>query len=336
MRIRLPAVLSALAAALLASAGMTGAASAAEPMNLMLNWTPTADHAPIYFAKAKGWYTEAGIDLTIEAGKGSALSAQRVGSGGANLGIADLPTAIQAVGKGADLKAVMVIYANSPQGFYWLKSSGINAPKDFAGRKIGNPPGDAARLMWPAFAKKTGIDPAAVNFVNLSPQAKVGALKSKSVDIISDFYNEHDLKVREFGPDLGFVAWRDIGVNVYGNSLMVNGAYLAANPERIRKFAAVTQRAYSACVKDFAPCLDALTASVSGLSPDNQRDQWGRIKQLMRDDTTTKVALGAFDGARVKADYELVQSLIGLDKPFDPARLYTNDYLDKGVRMPAE
>lgn len=313
--------------------GFAGTASAADPMNLMLNWTPTADHAPIYFAKAKGWYTEAGIDLSIEAGKGSALSAQRVGSGGANLGIADLPTAIQAVGKGADLKAIMVIYANSPQGFYWLKSSGINGPKDFVGRKIGNPPGDAARLMWPAFAKKTGIDPAGVNFVNLSPQAKVGALKSKSVDIISDFYNEHDLKVREFGPDLGFVAWRTIGVNVYGNSLFVNGAYLKANPERVRKFAAVTQRAYAACVKDFAPCLDALTASVSGLTPDNQRDQWERIKQLMRDDTTTGVALGAFDGARVKADYELVKEMIGIEKAFEPAALFTNEYLDKSVRM---
>jgi len=323
---------------LLSAAGVLLAASspfavAADAMSLMLNWTPTADHSPIYYAKSKGWYQEAGIDLNIEAGKGSGASALRVGSGGSDLGIADLPTAMQAKGKGADLKAVMVIYANSPQGFYWLKSSGITGPKDFPGHKIGNPPGDAARLMWPAFAKKVGIEPNGVTFVNLSPPAKVAALKSKSVDIISDFYNEHDLKVREFGADLGFVAWRSIGVNVYGNSFVVNGAYLAANPERVRKFVAVTQRAYDACVKDFNPCLQALLAGVSGLNPDNQRDQWERIKQLMRDDTTTKVALGSFDAARVKSDYELVQSLIGIDKPFDPASLFTNDYLDKNLRM---
>ena len=53
----------------------------------------------------------------------------------------------------------------------------------------------------------------------------------------------------------------------------------------------------------------------------------------MRDDTTTKVALGAFDGQRVKTDYELVSSLIGIDKPYDPATLFTNEFLDKGVRM---
>jgi NitT/TauT family transport system substrate-binding protein len=308
---------------------------AAEPMSLMLNWTPTADHSPIYYAKSKGWYSEAGIDLTIETGRGSGVSALRVGSGGSNVGIADLPTAMLAKGKGADLKAIMVIYANSPQGFYWLKSSGITSPKDFAGRKIGNPPGDAARLMWPAFAKKVGLETNGVTFVNISPPAKMGALKSKSVDIISDFYNDHDLKVREFGADLGFVAWSSVGVNVYGNSFIANGAYLAANPERMKKFVAVTQRAYDACVKDFTPCLQALTSNVSGLSPETQRNQWERIKQLMRDDTTTRVTLGGFDSARVKGDYDLVQSLIGIDKPFDPASLFTNDYLDKNLRMSA-
>lgn len=317
-------------------AALTTLSASAADLSLMLNWTPTADHSPIYYAKAQGWYKKEGIDLDIESGKGSAATAQRVGSGGSALGIADLPTAMQARGKGADLTALMVIYGNSPQGFYWLQSSGITGPKDFGGRKIGNPPGDAARLMWPAFAKKVGLEPTAVNFVNLSPQAKVAALKAKSVDIISDFYNEHDLKVKEFGADLGFASWRSVGLNVYGNSIVVNRAYLDKNKDTVAKFMAVTQRAYDACVKSFDPCLQALMSSVSGLNADNQRDQWERIKMLMRDDTTTKVALGAFDPARVKADYDLVSSLIGIDKAFDPALMFTNEFLDKKVRMAAQ
>jgi NitT/TauT family transport system substrate-binding protein len=52
-----------------------------------------------------------------------------------------------------------------------------------------------------------------VNFVNVGPTAKIAALKSHTVDIISDFYNEHDLKVIEFGADLGYVNWKDIGLN---------------------------------------------------------------------------------------------------------------------------
>jgi len=47
-----------------------------------LNWTPTADHSPFYYAKAQGWYAKAGIDLSIEVGKGSGVSSLKVGSGG--------------------------------------------------------------------------------------------------------------------------------------------------------------------------------------------------------------------------------------------------------------
>ena len=129
------------AAALLAPVGALGK----EKVNMVLNWVPTADHAPYYYAKAQGWYDEANIDLTIETGKGSGVSAQRVGAGTSEIGISDLATSLLARGKGAKLVAVMAVYANSPQGFYWLKSSGIGGPKDFPGKKIGNPPGDASR-----------------------------------------------------------------------------------------------------------------------------------------------------------------------------------------------
>ena len=62
-------------------------------------------------------------------------------------------------GKGVDLVGVMNVYANSPQGLYWLKSSGIKSVKDLAGKKIGNPAGDGARTMWPALAKATASIP---------------------------------------------------------------------------------------------------------------------------------------------------------------------------------
>ena len=109
-----------IAAAGTALLSLAAASASAADVTLMLNWTPTADHAPLYYAKSQGWFKKEGIDLTIESGRGSAGTAQRVGSGGSQMGIADLPTAMQARGKGADLTAVRVIYANTPQGFYWL------------------------------------------------------------------------------------------------------------------------------------------------------------------------------------------------------------------------
>src|ERR1700716_3607753 len=273
-------------------------AGAAESVNLILNWTPTADHSPVYYAKAQGWYEKAGIDLNIEVGKGSGVSSLKVGSGGSAFGIANLATTLVARSKGADVVALMSIYANTGQTFYWLKSYGVNGAKTFPGHKIGNPPGDASRVMWPAFAKAAGIAPDSVNFVNVGPTAKIAALKSHTVDIISDFYNEHDLKVIEFGSDLGYLNWKDIGLNPYGNSVIVNGAFLKSNPKLAEDFVRVSQKAFAACVADVTPRLKALLDQVSGLDKENQKRQWERIKFLMTDDFTTTKALGWMDPGR--------------------------------------
>jgi NitT/TauT family transport system substrate-binding protein len=310
-------------------------AGAAESVNLILNWTPTADHSPFYYAKAQGWYEKAGIDLTIEVGKGSGVSSLKVGSGGSAFGIADLATALVARSKGADVVALMSIYANTGQTFYWLKSYGVNGARDFPGHKIGNPPGDASRVMWPAFAKAAGIAPDSVNFVNIGPTAKIAALKSHTVDIISDFYNEHDLKVIEFGSDLGYVNWKDIGLNPYGNSLIVNGAFLEKNPKLAEDFVRISQKAFAACVADVAPCLKALLDQASGLDRENQERQWERIKFLMTDDFTTTRALGWIDGERMKKDYELVQTYLGMEKPFAVETAFTTRLLDTSIKMDA-
>lgn len=321
----------AVAAALLPAGGAF--AQAKDKVNLLLNWVPTADHSPYYYAKAQGWYDQAGLDVNIESGKGSGVSAQRVGAANTEFAIADMATALVAKSKGADVVAVMTVYANSPQGFYWLKSSGITGAKDFPGKKLGNPPGDASRVMWPAFAKQVGIGTDSVTFVNITPQAKVASLKAKAIDITSDFYNEHDLKVREFGADLGFLAWRDIGLNLYGNSIIVNGDYLGKNKDKVAKFVSVSQKAFAACVADVSPCLKALMAGVSGLDEANQRDQWNRIKELMTDPATTGVALGAFDAKRMQNDYDMVKTYFGMEKDFDVTKVYSNDFLDKSVKM---
>ena len=80
-----------------------GKLGAAEKINFVLNWVPGGARSPVYWAKAQGWYSKAGIDLTIENGTGSGASAKKVGIGRNQVGIADLPTALRAIGKGADI-----------------------------------------------------------------------------------------------------------------------------------------------------------------------------------------------------------------------------------------
>ncbi len=314
--------------------GATPAAAQTQKLDFVLNWVPGGDHAPYYYAKQQGWYEKEGIDLNLEPGKGSAIATQKVGAGANPIGLADMAGVLVAKSKGADTVAVYNVYANSPQGMYWLKSSGITGVKDFPGRKIGNPAADGARVMWPALAKANGVDPKSVTWVNIDANGKLAALKAKSVDITTSFYNLHHVFQRELGDDMGFLAWRDAGLNPYGNSIIVNAKFLEANRPLIDKFVKVTQRAFRACVDKPEPCVQALVDANGALKYDNEMQNWKLVEVLMSDKFSREVALGIHEDKRMHDDYELVREYIGIDKPFDVKSVYTNEFLDRSIKMP--
>jgi NitT/TauT family transport system substrate-binding protein len=318
-----------------AAAALLAAPAAAQKVGFILNWVPGGDHAPYYYAKKLGWYEKEGIDLNLEPGKGSMLAVQRVGAAQNPIGLADMGNVLIGRGKGADSVGVFNVYANSPQGLYWLKSSGIKGIKDFPGKKIGNPAADGARPMWPALAKANGIDPKSITWVNVDANAKLAALKARSIDITTSFYNIHHIFQRELGADMGFVAWRDIGLNPYGNSVIVNADYLRKNKATVAKFVRVTQRAFAECVKQPKPCVQALVDANGALKFDNELTNWELVEVLMSDKISQTVALGWHDDGRMKADYALVRDYVGIDKPFDVKTVYTNEFLDKSLKMKA-
>ncbi len=309
-------------------------AFAQQKIDFILNWVPGGDHAPYYYAKQMGWYKDAGIDLNLEPGKGSAVAVQKVAAGANPIGLADMPNALTLRGKGADTVGVFNVYANSPQGLYWLKSSGIKTVRDLAGKKIGNPAGDGARTIWPALAKANGMDPASVTWVNIDANSKLAALKSKSIDATTSFYNIHHIFQRELGDDMGFVAWKDAGLNTYGNTVIVNGEWLKKNKPVVAAFVKVTQKAFAACVATPKPCVQALIDANGALQFDNEATNWSLVTVLMRDRYAETVALGVLDDARMAADYDLVKTYIGLETPFDVKVAYTNEFLDRSIKMP--
>jgi NitT/TauT family transport system substrate-binding protein len=319
--------------AVLAMLALSGGAHANEQVSFLLNWIAGGDHAPYYYAQKMSWYKDAGIDLTILQGKGSAAAAQATGAGANTFGLADMATVLVAVGKGGDEVAVLDVYANYPGGFYWLKSSGIKSVKDLGGKKIGNPPADAARALWPALAKANGVDPSSITWVNVGPAAKLASLKAGTVDAVTEFYNLHHVYKSALGTNMGYLAWKDAGLNPYGNAIVVHGAYLKAHRDTVAAFVKVTQKAFAACVADPKPCVQALVEENSGLQFDDQMVNWHEVEQLMSDKTSQTQGLGWFDPQRMQETYDLVKDYVGIEKPFDVTKYYTNGFLDGSIKM---
>jgi NitT/TauT family transport system substrate-binding protein len=327
-------IISKIALTAVAALAFGGSTASAEKLTFALNWVAGGDHAPYFYAQKMGLYKNAGIDIDFETGRGSAASAQKVGAGAAQLGLSDMAGVVYFRGKGADAVGLMNVYANSPQGLYWRKSTGIKTAKDLAGKKIGNPAGDGARTMWPALAKTLGIDPNSVTWVNIAANAKLGALKAGTIDATTSFFNLHHVFARQLGDDMGFLAWKDAGVNLYGNSIIANGKWLAANKATADKFIKITQKAFADCTRKPEPCVQALVEANSALLVKNETDNWHLVTILMSDETSRNVALGWHDDKRMAEDYKLINEYLKIEKPYDIKTAYTNEFLDKSVKMP--
>ena len=158
-------IIARVAVATLAGLALAATPAAAQKITFTLNWVAGGDHAPYFYAQKMGLYKQAGLDIDFETGRGSAASAQKVGAGQSQLGLSDMAVVLLLRGKGADNVGIMNVYANSPQGFYWLKSSGITGVKDLAGKKVGNPaaingsPATNPRRAAPAGSSRARTNP---------------------------------------------------------------------------------------------------------------------------------------------------------------------------------
>ena len=89
-------------------------AFALDKVTLMLNWYVYGEHAPFYYGKEKGYFKDAGIDLEIQEGRGSATVTQVVAAKTVQFGYVDVPTMMRAAVKGAPVIAVGVALQTNP------------------------------------------------------------------------------------------------------------------------------------------------------------------------------------------------------------------------------
>ncbi len=77
--------------AVFAMAGASTGASA-ETLKVRLEWLPYGMHAPFHLATEKGWYKDAGLEVTIDDGNGSGPAVQLVAAGQYDISHANLAT----------------------------------------------------------------------------------------------------------------------------------------------------------------------------------------------------------------------------------------------------
>jgi NitT/TauT family transport system substrate-binding protein len=106
-------------------------------LTLQLKWVTQAQFAGYYVAKAKGFYDEVGLDVTIKAGGPDINPSQVIAGGGADVVLDWMPSAMATREKGVPLVNIAQVFQKSGMMLTCRKDSGVASPADFPGKTLG-------------------------------------------------------------------------------------------------------------------------------------------------------------------------------------------------------
>ena len=227
------------AATTLAAVPLT--AMAQTPIKFQLDWRFEGPAALFLASSAKGYYKEAKLDVTIDAGNGSGGTVTRVASGTYDMGFADLAALMEFHANNPDAAnkpvAVMMVYNNTPAAVLALKKSGITKPADLNGKKLGAPVFDAGRRGFPIFAKANNLGN--VQWTSMDPPLRETMLVRGDIDAITGFSFTSLLNLEARGvktEDVVVLPYAAHGVKLYGNVIIASPKLLKENPEAVKAF----------------------------------------------------------------------------------------------------
>jgi NitT/TauT family transport system substrate-binding protein len=250
-----------------------------QDVTLRLDWVPTWYHSVFYIALNRGYYSDAGLNLSIGQGKGSAATAQVVGSGAETFGLMDMSTMMLAISNGAPLMAVGALIQRSPEAIISLAPTGIKAPKDVEGKRWGYTAGSSGETLFTLFAAKTGVDDSKLSRITVDAGAKLTFLLTDKVDFITDWAVSVNPLIAAQGKTPANLVYADYGVLFVASTLATTRSMIASRPEVVKGFLAATIKGVEEAMKNPGAAIDAMIANQPAVAS-NRELMIGQMQEL--------------------------------------------------------
>ena len=313
-----------LLAAVAASMALLSAlpASAAEKVSLRLKWLAQAQFAGFYVAKAKGFYDQSGLDLTINPGGPNLNVETLVASGNDTFGLAGgTETVLLAREKGLPLVCIGVTVQKTPFTYVTYKDSGITKVQDFAGKKVATWFTGTQYTLYSMLAAG-GVKQSDLTIV---PQSgSMAPFVEKQFDVAAaTYYNElNTLKEQGLGDKLTLIKPDDYGVVVQQDTVLVSEKYRNEKPQQVQAFMNATIKGWKYALQNKKEAIDIVMAASPSLNRAHQEAMLDEFEKLVKAGKGTTDGILAIDLPTVEKMQTQLVGYKALKAPADLSKAY--------------
>jgi NitT/TauT family transport system substrate-binding protein len=331
-----------LAALAVTFAGSTSAAAEElSKVRFTLDWKLQGIHAWYFWAQEKGYFAAEKLDVTIDQGEGSAATVSRIMSGAYDAGFGDVNAIIQnaATRPGETPVMVYMIYNKAPFALLTKAASPIRTFKDLSGKKLGTPPGGASFKLLPLLAKKSGIDYATINVLNVAPNLQEQMLLQGQVDVIAIFTatSYMNLVALKLDPDKDFrwMFYSDAGLDLYSNGVMVSPKLANERPEAVKGLVRAINQAMREVLANPDAAIDLLAKKEPLLNKEIEKQRLLYVaRTLIATPEAAELGAGDVKDARMNAAIDTIAAAFELPRKPAASDVFNRSFLPpKSERM---
>lgn len=294
-------------------------------IKLPVGYVPDIQFAPLYVAIDKGYYSEEGLDVSIDYSMENDNTVL-VGTGDLSFAIVSGEQVLLARAQKLPVVYVMSWYQQYPVGIVAKTSSGIKTVADLRGKKIGLPGLYGTSYIGAmALLYSAGINQKDVTLDSIGYN-QVAALIADKEDAVVIYTANEPLQLTKQGVSYTLFKTSD-AVDLVANGLITNEKTLQENPELVRKMIGATLKGieYASAHPDEAYQISE--KYVTNLSTGDQQTQ---MQVLLNSIDQWKTNTPGFTDPKAWENMQSVLLKMGLiSSPLDLPAAYSNDYLPK-------
>jgi NitT/TauT family transport system substrate-binding protein len=305
--------------------------TAQSSLTIVTDWAPYGVHGPLFLAAQRGWFKDAGLDVTILDGKGSASSLQLLGAEKADVAFVQLSTMAAAIDKGLPVISVAGFVRSGDNGVIVPQNSAVKSAKDFAGKRIVYPSGSSSASLMEAFFRVSGVPRDSINLIGVDPSALASTYVAGDVDGAVTTVAYLEPMISDKRPSRG-IFFADGGLAVPSFGLVVRKVDETGKETALKKFVTANVRAWQ-YVKEghVAEAIDAIVAQrpMERLDRNVITSQLNLYLKLF----DTPATAGTAPGWQDEGDWSRAIAALenaGIVKPGSgPSTYYTNRFVSK-------